>query len=423
MMRTDEPWGISDWAKALVWTVIYALYGRLAVIFANRTLLRAGLGRDIGWVPDRRDVLLGLVIVFAWQHVGTLLHELGHAVTAWATGEGVRAIELGRGRRRWHGHVGAGPARVCITVRVHAGEGRTVVRRRVPGLAVMVAAGGPMADLVTCLMIGVPVAGELIRRPEPGIGWGLELLALIAVFHGRSFLSNAIPRRAGNGYNDGAKIFLRTGRRILASASDTPFDRWKAAVRRSETGDVSAAVDMAYGLLAGAAPGTKLEGEARLMLALVLARGGRFAEAIEQISLTDPKTGDMSPAARETVLADLVLSDGVVNGTHLDAERLTSLARAIDPDREPAVCHTHALWLLAAGQAGAAAAEAQRALREAPVLQPMDRAAVCATVAIALARCGDHSQARTWLDDVPLWSPWRAAAARAVDRAAADVVD
>ena len=86
----------------------------------------------------------------------------------------------------------------------------------------------------------------------------------------------------------------------------------------------------------------------------------------------------------------------------------------IDPDQEPAVRHTYALWLLASGQAAAAVAEGQRALREAGNLDAAARAAVCATVVIALAGVGDRSQARSWYDEVPQWSPWRPAAARSL---------
>jgi hypothetical protein len=253
-----------------------------------------------------------------------------------------------------------------------------------------VAAGGPIADLLGLLLIGLPVLVALRGPRPPGLSWGLELLAMIAINEGSSCLNDAIPRRRDGRFNDGAKVLWRAARQSVAVTGRSPYDVWHDAGRRSNAGD------------------------AQLLLAVHLARGGRFAEAVEQVSGLQPASGRVEQAVRETAVADLVLSDSVVNGVALDPARLASLRKVIDPDQEPAVRHTYALWLLASGQPASAAVEAQQALLEAEGLEPVARASVCATVVIALAEAGDHSQARSWYDQVPHWSPWRPAAARSL---------
>jgi Zn-dependent protease len=412
-MRENEPWGVGDWAKTLIWAIGLAIYGHIVLLVADRDLLRAGLARDIGPFPNVRDFLLSLVVVFGWEHVGVLLHELGHALMAWTTGEGVQAIDIGRGRQRWHGHVHAGSKRSCLIWRPYPGSGRTLVRRRVRGRSPWVFAAGPMADLLALLLIGLPVLATLRGSRPAGPSWGLELMAMIAINEGSQFLTNAIPKRRDDGFNDGAKVLWRAGRQSVFLAGPSPTDLWHDAVRRSNAGDPSAAVQMAQEMVARVEGGSKAQAQARLVLAVHLARGGRFVEAVEQVTGLAPD-GRLKQGLLDTVVADLLLSDAVVNGTALERAQLAELATVIDPDEEPAARHTYALWLLASGQAAAAAAEAQRALREAENLDAAARAAVCATVVIALAVVGDRSQARSWYDEVPQWSPWRRAAARSL---------
>ena len=141
-----------------------------------------------------------------------------------------------------------------------------------------------MADLIALLLIGLPVLVTLRGPRPPGLSWGLELLAIIAISEGRQFLTNAIPKRRDDGFNDGAKVLWRAGRQSVVMAGPSPLDVWHDAVRRSNAGDPSAAVQMAEEMVARVEPGSKAQAEARVLLAVHLARGGRFAEAVEQVT-------------------------------------------------------------------------------------------------------------------------------------------
>src|SRR5437899_718562 len=84
-------------ARKIFLTVLFGTYALVVLLVAAQS----GVGFDWPWV------ILGIVLVFALDHVIILLHELGHAAAAWLLGMRVFGVRVGRDKvmfnRMWGG--------------------------------------------------------------------------------------------------------------------------------------------------------------------------------------------------------------------------------------------------------------------------------------------------------------------------------
>jgi hypothetical protein len=295
------------------------------------------------------------------------------------------------------------------------GGGRTTLRRTVgPVQRRWVSAGGPLADLaglVVAITLVWPALDGRHALRLPG-----EALVMIAVTQVERFLRNVVPRHTHGQFNDGGRLLLRAGRADSRQSGRTPFEEWDDKVQQSNLGNPEPAQVMMRQLLAGLQPGTRPHRDASALLAVHLARSGHFDEAVTHLETAAGSAAADADLRRQlrSARAEAVLSGAVLSGAAVAPAELAVLRDELVPPSRPEHLHALALLHLADGNPLAAARDATAALQAAPALAQVDRAAVVATVVIALAGSGDQAQARQWLADIPAWSAWRPAAQRAL---------
>jgi hypothetical protein len=364
-------------------------------------------------LPGAREWTVALLVLLGWQHAAVFLHEMGHVIAAQASGFTIRSVSIGTGPLVVRMHVG----RALVTVNAVPGGGCTKLVPQ-PGRrpTFWMPAGGPVADLVSWL---VSVAGAVLTLRTDIAGRSSlilgELSFLVAIHQSARLLNHLVPRTTFGHPNDGQLMFPTLAGGRAGSARPAPGQLWADAVEASAAGRPEAAVAMSQVMVRRYGVTSSHHGVAVRAEAFHLIRAGRFTEAMTHIDALIARADDAAErAGLRAARADVLLSQSVVEGVPLAEELREELARDIDPAAGPELRHTHALLLLARGDDHAAAGQAQVALRDARGLAAPERASVAATITIALARTGDLAQAQRWYDEVPIWSPWRDAAARSL---------